>query len=221
MLHRNESQQKYPDLREGLNAYNREGDKLGRIVELKDEYLTVEKGVFFPKDFTFRYDDIVEVHDGSITLSRGRKELENWKDEKYEGWHEYDRLNRGETTIPVYEEELEAQKITRPKGEIHVRKVVHTEMKQFTVPVTKEEIIVERTPVSEEHPLKAGEQIFKEEDIRIPVSEEEVEIIKRPVTKEEVHIKKVIHTEEQQFKGEVRKEDVEVNREDEKGRKVA
>jgi hypothetical protein len=31
----------------------------------------------------------------------------------------------------------------------------------------------------------------------------------------------VIHTEEQQFKGEVRKEDVEVNREDEKGRKVA
>lgn len=221
MLHRNESQQKYPDLREGLNAYNKEGDKLGRIVELKDDYLTVEKGVFFPKDFTFRYDDIVEVHDGSITLSRGRKELENWKDEKYEGWHEYDRFNKGETTIPVYEEELEAQKITRPKGEIHVRKVVHTEMKQFTVPVTKEEIIVERTPVSEEHPLKSGEQLFKEEDIRIPVSEEEVEIIKRPVTKEEVHIKKVIHTEEQKFKGEVRKEDVEVNREDEKGRNAA
>jgi uncharacterized protein (TIGR02271 family) len=221
MLHKNESLQKYPDLKEGLNAYNREGDKLGRIVELQNDYLTVEKGAFFPKDFTFRYDDIVQVRDGSITLSRGREELENWKNEKYEGWHEYERLNKGEATIPVHEEELEAQKVSKPKGEIHVRKVVHTEMKHFTVPVTKEKVIIERKPVNEEQPLKQGEEVFKEEDIRIPVSEEEVEIIKHPVTKEEVHIRKEIHTEEQKFKGEVRKENVEVNREDEKGRKAA
>ncbi|MDO5576106.1 MAG: YsnF/AvaK domain-containing protein [Fibrobacter sp.] len=221
MLHKDESQKKYPMLREGLEAYNKDGDKLGRIVELKDDFITVEKGVFFPKDFTFRYDDIVDVNGETVTLSRKRKELENWKDEKYEGWKEYDRINKGETTIPVHEEELEAQKISRPKGEVHIRKVVHTEMKQFTVPVTREEIIVERRPVTENRPLKPGEQIFKEEDIRIPVSEEEVEIIKRPVTKEEVHIRKVLHTDEQNVEGEVRKENVEINREDEQGRKVA
>ena len=221
MLNKEEFIQKYPNVREGMDAYNVEGDKLGKVVDLEDDYLVIEKGIFFPKDFTFRYDDIAETRDGSLLINQHREDLKDWRDENYKGWNEYDRLNRGETSIPVREEELHAQKIVQPKGEVRVRKVVHTEMKQFTVPVTKEEVIVERRPVAEGTEPKEGEKPFKEEETTIPVSEERVEVYKKPVTKEEVHIKKEARTEEEAVKAEVRKEEVKVNRSDEDQKRKA
>ncbi|MFP4015380.1 MAG: YsnF/AvaK domain-containing protein [Chitinispirillaceae bacterium] len=217
MLNRNQFLDKYPGVSEGNNAYTRDGEKLGKIIELNDDYLTIEKGFFFPKDFTFRYDDISEVRDGELILKENRGDLSEWQKPEYKGWKEYDQAN--ELTVPVKEEELEAYKVARQKGEVRVRKVVHTEMKTFTTPVTKEEVIVERKPVSGD--TKPQDTEFKEGETRIPIKEEEIEVRKRPVTKEELKIHKEKHVEEKKVEGEVKKEDVRVEGEDKDKRKAA
>ncbi|MDG5815713.1 YsnF/AvaK domain-containing protein [Chitinispirillales bacterium ANBcel5] len=220
MLKKKQFLEKYPGAKEGLNAYTQDGEKLGKIIELNDDYLTIEKGFFFPKDFTFRYDDVMEIKESDCIINQKQTELSEWKEKDYKGWTDYEKTN--ELTVPVKEEELEAVKVARQKGEVRVRKVVHTEMKNFTVPVSKEEVIVERKPVSDEtQQLKPEDREFKEGETRIPVREEEVEIRKRPKVKEELKIHKEAHTEEKKVSGEVKKEDVKVEGEDKGKRKAA
>jgi uncharacterized protein (TIGR02271 family) len=70
----------------------------------------------------------------------------------------------------------------------------------------------ERTPAEGKTGPMSGGESFRDEDIRGPVMEEEVEIHKRPVVKEEVRARKRTHTEERDVSGEVRKEDIEIDR---------
>lgn len=212
----------HPGLKPGMDAYTVDGEKLGSIVELNDDSLIIEKGFFFPRDFTFRYDDIGEITDSKLILNQKRSDVDLWKNEKYAGWSEYDKANVGENvSIPVKEERLEAEKVIRQKGEVRVRKVVHTEMKNFTIPVTKEEVIVERKPVTGAESIPKETAAFKEEEIKIPIMEEEAKLVKKPVVKEEVNIKKTTYTEHEKVSGEVKKEEIHVDRDEDKDRRKA
>jgi uncharacterized protein (TIGR02271 family) len=114
--------------------------------------------------------------------------------------------------MPVLEEELNAQKMVRQAGEVRLRKIVHTELKHFTVPVMKEEVVVERVPPSEAATDKvASESAFKEKTIVVPVAEEEVTVTKQPVVKEEVRVHKKRTTENREISDEVRKEEVQID----------
>lgn len=115
-----------------------------------------------------------------------------------------------ETRIPVREEELEARKRVK-ESEVNIRKEVRTETQHMEVPVQKEDVIVERVPVDESRTAEMGGEAFREEEIRIPVTEEEVEVTRRPVVKEEVRVRKEVRTETEPVSGEVRKEDVKVS----------
>lgn len=219
MITRSQFAEKYPGVTEGLNAFTQDGEKLGKVIELNDDYLTVEKGFFFPKDFTFRYDSVVDVKNDELFINLNRSELSHWQDVNYKGWNETEKAN--EVKVPVAEEELEAHKVIHQKGEVHIKKIVHTEMKTFTVPVTSEEVIVERRTIPGGREPEPGEGEFKDSEITIPVMEEEVEIRKHPRVKEELRIHKESHTEERNVSGEVKKEDVEVEGEKERKRKAA
>jgi uncharacterized protein (TIGR02271 family) len=205
-----------------MNAYSLDGEKLGEVENLDEDSITIEKGWFFPKDFTIRYDDVVDVREDHLIVNRGRADLDEWRTPDYTGWSEYDRAAReeqgaeGETEearIPLREEQLDVEK-TRKEGEVRLHKVVHTEMKHMTVPVQKEEVVIERAPADQARGTDTGAGAFREEETRIPVMEEEVEVSKRPVVKEEVRARKERRTENRDVSDEVRSEDVEV----EKGR---
>jgi len=86
----------------------------------------------------------------------------------------------GGQTVEVREEELHATKRPVEKGEVKVRKEVTTEHRTLEVPVTREEVVIERKAPRDRH--AAGEEIQGQE-IRIPVKEEEVVVEKRPVVK--------------------------------------
>jgi uncharacterized protein (TIGR02271 family) len=66
---------------------------------------------------------------------------------------------------------------------VEVRKEVHTKPKYLTVPVEREEVVIERRPVSG----RASGGDIKAEEIRIPVKEEKVQAEKEPVVKQEVN----------------------------------
>ena len=53
-----------------------------------------------------------------------------------------------ERVIPLRREDVNVQKNTAVTGEIRIHKRIITENKTFTVPVTREEVIIERLPVS-------------------------------------------------------------------------
>lgn len=120
------------------------------------------------------------------------------------------RTVEGGQTVQVKEEELEARKQPVETGEVKVRKEVHTEHKSMDVPVQREEVVVERhAPTGR----GATSDIKEGEEIRVPVTEEQVAVEKKPVVKEEVTVGKRVVQDTERIGGEVRKEDVRVERE--------
>ena len=117
----------------------------------------------------------------------------------------------GGQTVQVKEEELEARKQPVETGEVKVRKEVHTEHKTMDVPVQREEVVVERQAPTG-GPTSASD-IAPGEEIRVPVIEEQVTVEKRPVVKEEVTVGKRVVQDTKRVGGEVRKEEVRVERE--------
>jgi uncharacterized protein (TIGR02271 family) len=85
-------------------------------------------------------------------------------------------------------EELEVQKRQREAGEVRVRKEVVSEERTIDVPVTREELVIERRPAGEQ--AAASGEIREGEELRIPLMEEEVIVQKRPVVREEVSLGK-------------------------------
>lgn len=217
MLHKNDFLNTHPEIHTHMDAYSLDGEKLGAVERLDDDSITIEKGWFFPKDFTIRYDDVVDIREDHLIVNRGRTDLDEWRTPEYQGWDEYDQANRMESRtdeearIPLREEELEAEK-TQREEEVRLHKVVHTEMKHMEVPVQKEELVIERVPASDIGTADTGVGAFHEEETRIPLREEEVQVSKRPVVKEEVRARKQTRTEKRDVSGEIRKEDVEVER---------
>jgi uncharacterized protein (TIGR02271 family) len=75
------------------------------------------------------------------------------------------------------------------RGEVRLRKEVVTETQNIEVPVTREELVVDRTPMHGKEP--AGEKIGSgEREFRVPLSEERVRVEKTPVVNEEVRVGK-------------------------------
>lgn len=218
MMRREEFLRDHPNVKGDMVAYTRDGEKLGKVISLNEDSINIEKGFFFPKDFFVRYDNVVDIHDNELIIDRQGKELSDWKSEEYEGWNKFDALNTGgDVDIPLYEEELQAHKTSHRAGEVKLHKIVHTEVQSFTIPVTKEEVVIERTSGSQISGSLDDERAFSEQTATIPLMEEEVEVTKRQKIRETVHAKKVAHTEQREVSGEIRKEDLEVQTNEEPG----
>ncbi len=120
------------------------------------------------------------------------------------------RTTEGGETIQVREEELQVHKQPVETGEVRVRKEAVTEHRTMEVPVQREEVVIERQAPTGEHP--SASDIAPGEEIRVPVSAEQVTVEKRPVVKEEVTVGKRAVQDTERVGGEVRKEEVRVER---------
>jgi uncharacterized protein (TIGR02271 family) len=209
----------------GMTVRSVDGEKLGKVIACEADRFFVEKGFFFPKDYLVRYGDVAEVRGDEVLLRQSRAELGGeradagaWASGERAGSEGTERagIAAGTTeqvTVPVAEEELSAEKRTRQAGEVAVHKTVTTERRDISVPVTKEEVHVEREPAHGEA-ARPGDATFRDETVRVPVREEEVEIHKRPVVREQVRISKTSHEQERRASEDVRREDVDVEKGD-------
>ncbi len=89
--------------------------------------------------------------------------------------------------IELREEELRAEKERVEAGEVRIRKEVVSEERTIEVPVTREEVVIERRPASGR---ESSGNIDDDQEIRIPLMEEEVRVEKTPVVREEVTLRK-------------------------------
>jgi uncharacterized protein (TIGR02271 family) len=113
-------------------------------------------------------------------------------------------------TVQAREEELRVHKTPVEKGEVKVRKDVHTEHKTIDVPVTREEVVIEHRPASGK---AAAGDIGEGREIRIPVREEEVNVEKQAVVKEEVSVGKRRVKDTKRVDETLRKEDIKIDTE--------
>lgn len=113
-----------------------------------------------------------------------------------------------EERLTLSEEELAVGKRRVASGEVEVGKRVETQHVRESVPVTREEVTIERRPATG----MSTAPTIEEGEIRVPLSHEEVIVEKRVVPKEELVIKKHEVQGEQVVEEDVRRERVEVNR---------
>jgi len=123
----------------------------------------------------------------------------------------YAGTTTGEGSMKLHEEQLRATKHPVETGEVRVRKEVVTEHKTLDVPVTREEVVVERRAVGDRTATSAD--IRPGEEVRIPVREEKVSVDKQAVVKEEVNVSKRKVQDTEHVGGTVRKEEVHIEQE--------
>lgn len=125
----------------------------------------------------------------------------------------------GDRSIPVREEELRINKQIVETGEVIIRKEIITEEKTITVPVSREELVIERRPRSGEHAVTTENEnetlaeVLKDgETLRIILREEQVHVEKYSVIKEEVFINKRQIQETRQISETLKREEAHLER---------
>ncbi len=109
------------------------------------------------------------------------------------------------------EEELDVSKTSREAGRVRLRKWVDTERVETTVPVAREEVRIEREPITEANmdQAMAGAEIT-ESVHEVVLNEEEAVATTRVTPKERIRVDKDTVVEEQQVAADLRKERVEL-----------
>jgi uncharacterized protein (TIGR02271 family) len=221
-------------VRNGMFVMGTQGERIGKVIRCDDETFVVEKGVFFPKDYELRYDHITDISGGTIRYAltdflRGRDLAERPPATEREAAissaaatggataaaatatarRAETSADRDEIRIPLMREEIGIEKIARESGHVRIHKTVHTEEKRFTVPITREEVVIEHVAVGRDAALNA-EGAFSEDTVDVPLYEEEVRVSKRPVIEEEVVIRTVAHSVDREGSAMLRHEEAEV-----------
>ena len=195
------------------------GDEdLGEVQEVGSSYVLVQKGLINKEKFYIPKDK-VESYDGhKLRFRITEAEVQS----KYMGDSPPSSLTTGtqstadrtkveETTVPVTEERLGVSKSQSTKEATITKKPV-TETKTIEVPVTHEEISVERRPVSgtTSTTSTSDRPVESEQEIRVPLKQEQVQVTKQPYVKEEVAVKKKPVTETKTVSDQVTSEEVRV-----------
>jgi len=99
-------------------------------------------------------------------------------------------------------------------GEVRLRKEVVSENRNLNVPVSREEVVIERVGADQAGTTSGNiGDIGEGQEIRIPVSEERVRVEKQPVVTGEVRVGKRAVQDTQNVNETVRREEVRVERE--------
>jgi uncharacterized protein (TIGR02271 family) len=112
--------------------------------------------------------------------------------------------------LRLREEQLNVTKERVQAGEVGLHKEVITEQKHIDVPLSHEEVYVERRPVADGQ-IDNATPIGEDETIRVPVSAEQVHVDKDTVVTGEVAIGKRKVQETQQVSATVRREEARVD----------
>jgi len=147
------------------------------------------------------------LDEGADRLDATRRDL----DDRVEGRLDATRrdLDDREERITLSEEQLAVGKRERVAGEVGVEKRVETEHVRESVPVMRDEVTVERRPLSGTDALHA-EGAFQEEHISVPLTREEVMAEKRAVGAEEIVVRKRQVEDHETVEADLRRERAEV-----------
>jgi uncharacterized protein (TIGR02271 family) len=169
-------------------------EDFGEVQDIQGNYVLVQKGIinkekfYIPKDQAESYDgDVLRFRISQEDLNQFQHEPPSiWDSDSTQDTTTYER-DTNEERIPLSEERLDVSKESQEDQATITKKPV-TETKTVEVPLTREEVSIERRPASGQ--TEAQSPIQSEEEITIPLKREEAQVSKKPYVKEEAVIKK-------------------------------
>ncbi|MFE7631517.1 DUF2382 domain-containing protein [Kocuria sp. NPDC057446] len=130
------------------------------------------------------------------------------------GTADRDLTDRADNGVVRHEEQLHVGKEQRETGRARLRKYVVTENETVDVPLEREEVRVERTPLSG---TEATSGTIGEEDVEVTLHEERPVVAKETVGVEKVGLEKETVRDTERVDADVRKEQVEVETDADRG----
>lgn len=221
-------------LQNGMDVYGADGDKVGSIQDVQDDYVVVAKGFFFPKDYYIPWSSIDGVTDDNkvyLLVTKDEALDQNWDTvpvvdtttapygttvgtseviaPDYTAQTGASTTSADATRVPIYEEQVTPVKRQVSRGAVRIEKKLVTEDRTVTVPVTEERVRVTRVDTNE--PVSADTTILQEGEIEVPLQGEEVTLEKTARKTGEVVVEKEADLRQQQVGGTVRREEVVVD----------
>jgi uncharacterized protein (TIGR02271 family) len=206
-------------------ARGSDDEDLGEVKEIDEDYVLVQKGLINKEKF-YIPKNMAESYDGSVLrFNISKEEVRNRfmgdsppVADKYSSSYENADVTEKDTAnvsketdsrVPLIEERVNVSK-RESREEATVTKEPVTETKTVEVPVTHEEVTIEKRPPSDRKytSISSESPVESKTEIKIPLKREEVEVTKQPYVKEEVVVKKKPVTETRQVNEEVRSETV-------------
>lgn len=206
-------------------ARGSDDEDLGEVKETDGDYVLVQKGMINKEKF-YIPKNMAESYDGNVLRFNISKEQARNRfmgdsppvADQYSSSHgdadvrEKDTENvskETDTRVPLIEERVNVSK-RESTEEATVTKEPVTETKTVEVPVTHEEVTIEKRPPKDRQytSITSESPVESKTEIKIPLKREEVEVTKQPYVKEEVVVKKKPVTETRQVSEEVRSEEV-------------
>lgn len=114
--------------------------------------------------------------------------------------------------LELRKEELDIDKNRVHIGDVEISKEIIEEQKTVDVPVTREEVVIERRAIENE---SSDSPIGDEETIHIPVSEDHIDVDKHTVVTGEVEVFKREMQETKQVKENLKREEARINKDGE------
>lgn len=192
---------------------NAELDRNQHVIRVPYSERQIRDAPHFPEDETISQSDersIFAHYRGQPPSSEGGPPSEG-----IERGRRTSDVNTGDIEMPLREEELNIGKREVEGDAIRLRKVVRTEVVNQPVELKREHYEVERVPASELKGTTAGEgRPFEEEDILLRERREEPVVEKSERVVGGVRAHREEETERRDVKGEIRREDVDIDRED-------
>ena len=190
-------------------------EDFGEVQDIQGNYVLVQKGIIDKEKFYIPKDQ-AESYDGDVLRFRiSKADLDQYQHEPPSTWDSdsaqetttYER-DTTEERIPLSEERLDVSKISQ-ENQARVTKKPVTERKTVEVPLTREEVSIERRPASGQ--TEAQSPIQSEEEITIPLKREEAQVSKKPYVKEEAVIKKKAYTDTKEITEDVTSEELDTS----------
>ncbi len=217
----------------GWDVYGSDGEKVGNVAEVGSNYLLVQKGLFFTRDFYIPTSAVASVRQDEVRLSLASGEIEHqgWDSPPQDTSHVAAAGAMGRTVgngdgdsgrsiqsgdevaIPVVEENLRVGRREVDSGGVRVTQRVEEQPVREQVTLRDETIEVERVPV--DRPVDPATMRDLDEAF-IPVSVEmrerdEVPVVdKQARVVEEVVVDKEVRERTETVEGTVRRTDVDV-----------
>lgn len=201
---------------EGLN-----GEDFGEVQDVSNGFVLLQRGIINKERFLIPQ-GLAESYDGDIVrFSISEDDMLN----KYRQGSGVESASATATTInteqdmttqdnvqkvietsPLKEERLDVSKNVQEQQATITKRPV-TETKTIKVPVTHEEVSIEkRAPSGGDGQVASEGPVTSTQEISIPVKKEEVEVTKTPYVKEEIAVTKKPVTETREVKEEVTSE---------------
>lgn len=206
----------------GTSVYGSDGEKIGDVASVANDYFVIEKGFIFTTDLFVPLSAVAGVDEDGIRLSMTKDQIENeeWSEAPVGGTEGYGTTDTYDTTarttdydtsegdtLERREERLQVDKTSEQAGSVRVGKHVEEEQVSVDVPVQREEVTLERRSVDR----PASGESLTEDSIDVPVYEERVETDKEARVVEELEVGKTTVTDTERVEDTVRREEFDID----------